>query len=95
MGVQGQTMPTRPVHAASSMGKLLRLELTGNISADPAHKSHKDGRIRIFTHTNAYLGHLRRQVAAMAESEAPRIRLFSGGTVLQWYLYLSRPTFKV
>eukprot|EP00884_Botryococcus_braunii_P021288 jgi/Botrbrau1/7843/Bobra.9_2s0021.2 len=72
---QGQTMPTRPVHAASSMGRVLRLELTGNISADP-------GRIRISSHTNAYLGHLRRQIATMAKSEAPRIRLFSGGREL-------------
>lgn len=75
-------MPTRPVHAASIMGRPLRLELVGSISADPAHRSHKDGRIRINTHSNAYMGQLRRQIAAIAKSAAPHIRLFFQGNAL-------------
>jgi hypothetical protein len=90
-------MPSRPVHAASSKGKPLRLELTGSISADPSHSGYEDGRIRIFTHTNAYMGQLRRQIASIAKTEAPRIRLFYCGALplMTWKLYSDRAVLSI
>lgn len=69
-------MPARPAHAASFQGLPLRMEVQAQM---PAKGLHGSSRIRVQTFDNAYVGQLRRQIAAQLQTYPSNLRLLASG----------------
>ena len=72
---QARTMPLQAAHAASFQGHALRLEVQPQGHAKLA----STGRLRVNTFSNAYVGQLRRQIAALLGVPPGQLRLLHGG----------------